>query len=160
MPGPDQLIRAAVALPVAIVRRVAGIAAGLLPSGDDVEAPSRPAVDLDLDAAVAAEEALARDRQPPEEAIFTPDDDFFEEEHVDSDIVLVAESADVEATQPPGPEIHVDEPWDGYRRMKVAEITARLKGQPPEALAAVELYEATHRNRRGVLEAVRTATRG
>jgi hypothetical protein len=53
----------------------------------------------------------------------------------------------------------VDEPWEGYRRMKVAEIVSRLEGQSPEVLAAVELYETTHRHRGGVLNAVRDLTR-
>jgi hypothetical protein len=44
--------------------------------------------------------------------------------------------------------------------MKVTEITAQLEGQPAEVLAAVELYEQTHRKRQGVLDAVRAATRG
>ena len=164
MPGPEQLIRTAVGLPFAIVRRVAGLAAGLLPGGDadarPAEPRARPAEDTDLDAAAAARAALHREREPVEEAIFTPADDFYEEEHVEAEVELVAESADFGATEPPGPQIHVDEPWEGYRRMKVAEITAQLEGQPAEVLAAVELYETTHRSRRGVLEAVRTATRG
>ena len=101
-----------------------------------------------------------REREAVEEPIFEPDADFFDEEHVETEVELVAESADLEATEPPGPTIHVDEPWEGYRRMKVAEITAQLEGQPAEVLAAVELYEMTHRQRRGVLDAVRSATRG
>ena len=173
MPGPEQLIRTVVGLPWAIARRVIGLGAGLLqgssgPTGADERAPRRDervaprhgAATPDVDPTDAAAEALERERDPAEEAIFTPDDDFFEEEHVESEVELVAESADVDATEPPGPQLHVDEPWEGYRRMKVAEITAQLDGQPPEVLAAVELYETTHRNRRGVLDAVRAASRG
>jgi hypothetical protein len=99
----------------------------------------------------------ARERDPAEEAALAADDPL--EGHVDVEVELVAESADVEATEPVGPELHVDEPWEGYRRMKVAEIVTRLEGQAPEVLAAVELYEATHRKRAGVLEAVRAASR-
>jgi hypothetical protein len=171
MPGPEQLIRTAVVLPFSIARRVVGLAAGLLPGhgGDDDDGyadprsavATAPAPEPEVDPAAAAREALERDREPVEEAIFEPDADFFEEEeHVEAEVELVAESHDVDATEPPGPQIHVDEPWEGYRRMKVAEITAQLEGQPAEVLAAVELYEQTHRKRRGVLEAVRTATRG
>jgi hypothetical protein len=171
MPGPEQLIRTAVVLPFTIARRVVGFAAGLVPGhgGDDEAATATatatatapaPAPETDVDPEEAAREALTREREPVEEAIFEPGDDFFEEEHVEAEVELVAESADVEATEPPGPTIHVDEPWDGYRRMKVAEITAQLEGQPAEVLAAVELYEQTHRKRRGVLDAVRSATRG
>lgn len=171
MPNPGQIVRTAVVLPFSIARRVVGIAAGLLPGhgGDDGEdrgadprseaaaaAPPEP----EVDPAAAAREALDREREPGEEAIFEPDEHFFDDDHVEAEVELVAESADVEATEPPGPTIHVDEPWEGYRRMKVSEITAQLEGQPPEVLAAVELYEQTHRKRRGVLDAVRSATRG
>lgn len=156
MPGPEQVVKAFVTLPFTVARRVAGLLGGLLPGGDDTpDRPARP----DPQARAAATEALAREREPVEEAIFTPDDDFFEDDHVESEVELVAESADVGATEPPGPQLHVDEPWDGYRRMKVAEIATRLEGQPPEVLAAVELYETTHRNRQGVLEAVKAASR-
>lgn len=173
MPSAEQIVRTAVVLPFSIARRVVGVAAGLLPGrghGDgepeqredprSAAATAPPPSELDVDPADAAREALDRDREPREEAIFAPDDDFFEEEHVEAEVELVAESADVEATEPPGPTIHIDEPWEGYRRMKVAEITAQLEGQPTEVLAAVELYEQTHRKRRGVLDAVRSATRG
>jgi hypothetical protein len=178
MPGPDQLIRAAVTLPWQIARRIIGIGTGLLPGfgdgdGDGDRAGDEPAARRseprraepaapDVDPRAAAVEALERDREPVEEAIFTPDEDFFDDDdegHVDTEAELVAESADLEATEPPGPQLHVDEPWAGYRRMKVAEIVARLDGQPPAVLGAVELYETTHRNRRGVLEAVRSASR-
>lgn len=164
MPGPEQVIRAAIGLPWAIARRIIGIGAGLLPgSGDDeADAPVTPTRQGRAEAAEAATEALSRDRERREEAIFTPDDDFFDDEddYVESEVKLVAESADPEATEPPGATLHVDEPWDGYRRQKVAEITAQLEGQPAEVLAAVELYEMTHRQRQGVLDAVRSATRG
>ena len=166
MPSPEQLLRTTLGLPWAIARRVVAVGAGLLPgsrdAGEEWERP-RTATEADdgaVDASQAAEEALARDREPVEEAIFTPGDDFFDEEgHVDTEVEVVAESADPEATDAPGPQFHVDEPWDGYRRMKVAEIVAQLEGQSPEVLAAVELYEATHRKRRGVLQAVETASR-
>jgi hypothetical protein len=170
MPGPEQLIRTAVVLPFSIARRVVGLAAGLLPGhggGDEEQrgdprsaVATAPAPEPDVDPAAAAREAVHREREPVEEAIFEPDADFFDDDHVEPEVELVAESADLGATEPPGPQIHVDEPWEGYRRMKVSEVTAQLEGQPAEVLAAVELYEQTHRKRRGVLEAVRTATRG
>jgi hypothetical protein len=158
VPG-ERLIRTAIGLPWTVARRVIGLGAGLVPgSGGEPQAPARPEPDPDVQEAAA--EALERDRDPREEAIFTPDDDFFDDDHVESEVELVAESADADATEPPGAQLHVDEPWEGYRRQKVAEITAQLEGQPAEVLAAVELYEMTHRKRQGVLEAVRSATRG
>ena len=190
MPGPEQLIRAAVTLPITVARRAVGIAAGILPGfgGEEPAADERRAasaeqraasdehrgVPADLAAAVAADDALTREREPVEEAApavprtdppVVPGTEVPGTDaplgawHRSDEAELVAESADVEATDPPGPEFHVEEPWDGYRRMKVADIKARLDGQPPEVLAAVEMYETTHRKRRGVLEAVRAAAR-
>lgn len=157
MAGPEQLIRTAVTLPFAIARRVVGIAAGLLPGSDGREpAPTpTPTPDVDIEAVVA--DTLSRDRAPVERGAPTPEEELGG--HVETEVELVAESADLEATEPAGPELHVDEPWEGYRRMKVAEIRARLEGQPAEVLAAVELYESTHRKRVGVLKAVRAASR-
>jgi len=53
----------------------------------------------------------------------------------------------------PGPEIHVDEPWEGYDRMTVTEVRRRLQGVNPTVTAMVRLYEETHKNRKGVLDA-------
>lgn len=165
MPGPQDVIRTAVTLPWAIARRVIVLGFGLLPGSGAAteERAERPANEAtpDIDPQDAAAAAVRRERGPEEEAIFTPDDDFFdeEEEHVEQELEVVAESADPEVDDTPGPQLHVDEPWDGYRRMKVSEIVTRLEGQPAEVLAAVELYETTHRKRRGVLEAVESATR-
>jgi hypothetical protein len=148
MPGPEQLVRAAVALPVAIVRTVAGIAWDLLPGTGAAEQPqAQPPVPSPAPRVVPP-------APPP-----VPDIEGDLGGHIETEVEVVAVSADPEAPDPPGPELHVDEPWEGYRRMKVSEIAAQLEGQSAEALAAVELYESTHRNRPGVLEAVRAASR-
>lgn len=169
MPEPQQLIRTAVALPLAIVRRlpggqaVAGLVESVLPDSEAQQQQERRvehgvvAGTPDPAPSEAAEAALERDREPVEEPAFYPDDDL--RGHVETETEVVAESADLGATDSPGPQLQVDEPWEGYRRMKAAEVTARLEGQPAAVLAAVELYEATHRNRRTVLEAVRSASR-
>jgi hypothetical protein len=106
MPGPDQLIRAAVGLPFGIARRVLGVVGGLLPgeTGSDTEPATEP---VDLDIAVAVDDAMTRERDPVEEAPLVPDDDLGG--HVEPEVELVAESADPEAVNPPGPEIHVEE---------------------------------------------------
>ena len=104
----------------------------------------------------AAEDAVEPEREPTEELPPIEDD---LSGHVEAEVELVAEAADAEAPESPGPELHVDEPWEGYRRMKVDEIVAHLEGQPAEVLAAVELYETTHRHRGGILNVVRSATR-
>jgi hypothetical protein len=151
MPGPEQLIRAAVTLPFTIARTVAGIAWDLLPgTGTEAEPPAETQVVAPQPPVVVPE---------PPAVTQEPEPDPIEPAHIEPEIELVAESADPEAPDPPGPELHVDEPWEGYRRMKVSEIAAQLEGQPSEVLAAVELYESTHRNRPGVLEAVRSASR-
>jgi hypothetical protein len=53
----------------------------------------------------------------------------------------------------PGPEIRVEEPWEGYDQMTVTEVRRRLRGVNPTIAAMVRLYEETHRNRKGVLDA-------
>jgi hypothetical protein len=47
-----------------------------------------------------------------------------------------------------------EEPWEGYARMRAADVQRSLRDASPEALAAVRLYESTHKNRRTVLSAV------
>ena len=110
MPGPEQLIRTAITLPVAIVRRVAGVAWSLVPGvGDDTYDARTPAPDpepVDLDIAVAADDALTRERDPVEEAAPVAVEDPV---HVEPEVELVAESADPGATEPPGAEVHVDD---------------------------------------------------
>ena len=149
MPGPEQLIRTAIVLPLRITRGVIEFGLGLLPGG-------APDDDMRFDVAPRAT-AAEREREPTEELPPIEDD---LSGHVEAETKLVAEAADAEASDAaPGPELHVDEPWEGYRRMQVDEIVSRLEGQSPEVLAAVELYEATHRHRGGILNAVRSASR-
>lgn len=74
--------------------------------------------------------------------------------HIDTEPELVAEFAEPGAEEGAGAEIHVDEPWDGYRRMRVADIRDRVAVAGAEQLAVTQLYEVTHRRRRSVLDAV------
>jgi hypothetical protein len=53
----------------------------------------------------------------------------------------------------PGAEVHVDEPWPGYRKLKAPDIVDRLGGADPAMKAIVRLYESQHRRRRSVLAA-------
>ena len=78
-------------------------------------------------------------------------------DHVDDEIVLVAEVAEEGAEDGVGPELHVDEPWNGYDRMTAPEIRDRLAAADAVLAAAVELYEATHKGRRTVLQAAEIA---
>jgi hypothetical protein len=111
MPGPEQVIRAFVTLPVTvglgIGRRVAGILGGLLPhEGDEPPVTAYPPGD-DVGVAIAADDAMTRDRDPVEEAPLVPDDDL--SGHIEPEVEVVAESADEDTTESPGGDVHVDE---------------------------------------------------
>jgi hypothetical protein len=73
--------------------------------------------------------------------------------HVSEGVELVESFAEPGAEDGVGAVVHIDEPWKGYRNMTANEITDRLADASREALAAVELYERVHRNRRTVLSA-------
>jgi len=78
-------------------------------------------------------------------------------DHVDEEVVLVAEVAEEGAEDGAGPELNVEEPWDAYDEMTAPEIRARLAGADPVVAAAVNLYETTHKSRRTVIEAAERA---
>ncbi|HMJ95880.1 MAG TPA: hypothetical protein VK486_08505 [Thermoleophilaceae bacterium] len=80
-------------------------------------------------------------------------------DHVDEEVVLVAEVAEEGAEGGAGPELHVDEPWDGYNEMTAPEIRDRLAAGNAVLAAAVDLYETTHKSRRTVIEAAERALR-
>lgn len=67
---------------------------------------------------------------------------------------LVEEFAEPGAEDGAGPELHIREPWEGYRHMTVRDITARLSGASAAELAAVQLYESSNRGRQTILAAV------
>ena len=69
--------------------------------------------------------------------------------HVSEEPQLVEAFAEPGAED--GAEVQVREPWEGYARLTAKEVMGRLADASPEALAAVELYERAHRNRRTVL---------
>jgi hypothetical protein len=77
-----------------------------------------------------------------------------EPDHVSEEPVLVEEFADPGAEDGAGAEVTVDEPWAGYRQLTAQELIERLVALSPEELAAVQLYEGTHRRRDTVLTAV------
>jgi ferritin-like metal-binding protein YciE len=76
-----------------------------------------------------------------------------EPEHVSEEPELVMESGELGAEDTPGPEIHVDEPWEDYDRMKATEIERRLEDSSDELAAVVRLYEVSHKNRQTVIKA-------
>lgn len=74
--------------------------------------------------------------------------------HVSEEPELVEEFAEPGAEDGAGAEIHIREPWEGYRNMTAREVTARLNGASQAELAAVQLYETSTRGRQTVLSAV------
>jgi hypothetical protein len=81
-------------------------------------------------------------------------------DHVDEEVVLVAEAAEEGAEDGAGPELHVDPPWEGYDQMTAAAIRDRLAAASPVEAAAVELYESVGKSRRTVLDAAARALKG
>ncbi len=113
-------------------------------------APSHPGRDGNGQPAVPDAPPVVADAPPavPDELI--PD-------HVDEEVVLVAEAAEAGVEDGAGPELHVDPPWDGYDQMTAADIRDRLAAGTAIEAAAVELYEATGKSRRTVLDAAERA---
>jgi hypothetical protein len=74
--------------------------------------------------------------------------------HVSEEPELVDELAEPGAEDGAGAELHIREPWDGYRHMNAREVTARLSAASAAELTAVELYENHGRGRHTVLAAV------
>lgn len=74
--------------------------------------------------------------------------------HVSEQPELVEEVAEPGAEDGAGAEVHVEQPWDGYDRMKAADVIDRLAAASTAELAAVQLYETGTKGRRTVLETV------
>jgi hypothetical protein len=98
----------------------------------------------------------ARKAPPPADSPPAVPDELIPD-HVDEEVVLVAEVAEEGAEGGAGPELHVDEPWEGYDEMTAPEIRARLADGNAVLAAAVDLYETTHKSRRTVIEAAERA---
>lgn len=73
--------------------------------------------------------------------------------HVSEEPELVAEFAEPGAEDEAGAEVGIEEPWEGYDRMKAAEIEQRLADASDELVAVVRLYEGAGRNRQTVVRA-------
>jgi hypothetical protein len=67
--------------------------------------------------------------------------------------------ADPGAEEGAGAQIHIAEPWQGYAELKAADVVDQLAGRDQAELAAVELYEASHRNRQTVIDAAKRELR-
>jgi hypothetical protein len=74
--------------------------------------------------------------------------------HVSEEPTLVEEFAEPGAEDGAGAQVRIAEPWDGYADLNAADVIARLSDANAVELAAVQLYEAAHRNRETVMTAV------
>jgi hypothetical protein len=102
-------------------------------------------------------ETPVRDAPPPARDAPPAVPDELIPDHVDEEVVLVAEVAEEGAEDGAGPELNVEEPWDSYDEMTAPEIRDRLAAADPVLAAAVNLYETTHKSRRTVIEAAERA---
>lgn len=116
-------------------------------------APSTPAAPPER-VAPLPETAVAPSQPAPafDEA---PDQPEFRPAHVDEpEPEVVHSSADPGAVEGAGANLRVEEPWSGYGKMTAADIVDRVVAADVATLAAVQLFEATHRKRTTVLSAV------
>jgi hypothetical protein len=126
----------------------------------DYAGNGQPSEAPDIDGATVVEAPTPIADAPPAEADAPPAvPDELVPDHVDEEVVLVAETAEAGAEGGAGPELHVDPPWDGYDQMSAADIRDRLAAATPAEAAAVELHEATGKARRTVLDAAERALR-
>lgn len=78
--------------------------------------------------------------------------------HVSTEAEVVEEIADPGAEDGAGAQVRiVGEPWPGYRHLKARDVIARLASATREELAAVELFELAHANRKSVVAAAQQA---
>jgi hypothetical protein len=143
---PLEITYRAAKLGVGVVRTVAGILERD-PADRRVAWPAEEAGSPSVAEPIAVEEvehveALV-DFDAPSEEELAPS-------HVDSDPVVAYESGPADDV---GAEVHVDAPWDGYDRMRAADIVDRLQAADEATRAVVRLYEAQGKARSSVLAA-------
>ena len=94
--------------------------------------------------------------QPPRSRSTEPERTPLTEEpaHVSEEPELVEQLAEPGAEDGAGAELHIREPWEGYRHMTAREVTGRLSNASSAELAAVKLYESSNRGRQTILAAV------
>lgn len=79
--------------------------------------------------------------------------------HVSEEPTLVEEFAEPGAEDGAGAEVHVEEPWEGYAKLNAKQVIAQLDATSPAQLAAVQLYESSHRRRQTILNVVQRELR-
>jgi hypothetical protein len=132
---PLEITWRAAKLGVGVVRAVAGLL-----DHDEPERTAWPVME-DEPRDVAPEAVVVVDDEPPPAP---------EPRHVDSEPTLSYEAGPAED---PGATIHVNAPWDGYDRMRAADIVDRLRVADEATRAVVRLYEQQGKARSSVLAA-------
>jgi hypothetical protein len=122
-------------------------------------APVAPDAEVVVAEPAVAEPAVAKPAVAKPDAPPAVPDELIPD-HVDEEPVLVAEAAEEGAEDGAGAELRVEAPWNGYDQMTAADIRDRLATATAAEAATAELYEATGKNRRSVLEAAERALRG
>lgn len=119
-------------------------------SDDTADATLEPERDPAEHAAEAVEEAPAAAPAPDAEPA---------PPHVSEETTLVQSVAEPGAEDGAGPQITIEEPWEGYAKLNARQVIARVSQSSSEELAAVELFERAHKNRETVLAAVARQTK-
>ncbi len=122
------------------------------------EPPSAPLPERPRPAAAApapvAPVAPVADMRPTPTAQEPEPVDEPEPAHVSEEPELVAEVSEPGAEDGAGAAVRVDEPWDGYARLKAEDVVDHLATADSAELAAIQLYENAHKRRETVLTAV------
>ena len=145
---PLELTYRAAKLGIDVLRTVSGLL-----ERDDADRRAAWPVE-DAEAAVESETVIIVP-EPPEPITAPVDFDAPGEEelapaHVDAEPDLAYAAGPAEDV---GAEVHVDAPWDGYDRMRAADIVARLRSADAATRAVVRLYEQHGKARSSVLAA-------
>ena len=74
-------------------------------------------------------------------------------EHLDAEVTLVESFAEAGAEDGAGAQIRIEEPWAGYGELAANDVIARLEQATAEELAAIQLFEASSKQRTTVLDA-------
>jgi hypothetical protein len=136
-------------LGIGAVRAVAGVLDG---DHDDARAPW-PAEEV-----IVAEPPAPPPARAPKPPIVVdapidfdmPGEDEIAPRHVDREAELAYESGPADEV---GAVVHVDAPWEGYDKMRAADIVTRLRSANDATRAVVRLYEQQGKARSSVLAA-------
>ena len=144
------LITLPIRLPLEITYRAAKLGVGVLRTVTGLIEADEADVRV---APVATEPVVVP--EPPEhvEAAIdfdAPSVDELAPRHIDSEPTLAYEAGPAAEV---GAEVHVDAPWDGYDRMRAADIVDRLRAADDATRAVVRLYEQHGKARSSVLAA-------